>query len=129
MSPPGRFLDRTLSSLCESICDTVAGPDPRLAPSYEDVLGFVERQLGRVAPYFRIPLLALLGLMAISTLFTNGRLFHELPADSRRSRILGWKRSRIPVLRDFVRFLESLCVMALYNRLMPPEYAIDRRGS
>ena len=103
------------------ICDTVArdghgGYLPDLAPPYDDVTGFVISSLESMprAMGFGIRCATLVFLYA--GVLTTGRTFASSSPEARASQWARWRTHRLQVFRDFVRFYESLILMALYSR-------------
>jgi hypothetical protein len=87
------------------------------------VVAFVLGQHARAAAYLRWPLAAVTVAFDWSTLPTHGRRFHRMGSEA-RARVLGaWRRSRLSVCRDFVRFYESLTVYSWFAESEPRRQA------
>lgn len=110
------MLDATTSALCYSLAAEHAGATPALDGPYNDVTAFVTAQRGRLAAWLRWPVLLATGVFSLAGLRHGGRPFHRLRPDVRARQIAAWRASRLGPLRDFVRFYESLAVLALYAR-------------
>jgi hypothetical protein len=110
--------ERVLAALCESLCSTLRDPtDPRLAPPYDDVAAVVRQQQERLALHFALPLRTVLILFDLFAAFWLGGVFHRQPLAVRTGYLAAWRSTAFRPARDFVRFYESLCAMALFHRL------------
>ncbi len=63
----------------------------------------------------RLPLFLLTLVFDWWSIVMTGSRFHRLDPARRGRRIARWKNSRIGVLRDFVRFYETLSLMSLLS--------------
>ncbi len=72
------------------------------------VVRFVLDQQRRMPDYLRTPLALLTLAFDAWPLPVTGRPFHRLPHERRWRQVLAWKRSRLGVRRDLVRFYEGL---------------------
>jgi len=108
-------LHEIVSALVRSLASDRLG-DPRLAPPYEDVTQFILRESARMSGLFGCPLAALThGFNCVGVLRQGRRFQHQADA-SQRKQIEAWRNSALSFRRDFIRFYESLAMLALYSR-------------
>jgi hypothetical protein len=67
-------------------------------------------RIARMPDSMRLPLRILTTFFGTECIVLAGHRFDCLPLDGRRGRILAWKRSRLGIKRDLVRFYESLAI-------------------
>jgi len=119
MRHPGKvWFNDTVSALAYSLAQRfVPGyADPKFQPPYNDVARFILRQHGRMTDYLRLPMFAAtIGFDAAAAL-SRGKVFHHLDPPERAEIIARWKRARLSVRRDLIRFYESLAVIGLFER-------------
>jgi hypothetical protein len=115
-----RFIDQTSSALCYELGRREWPQDdgPGRAP-YNDLDRFVQRQFGNM------PRFLCLGMKMATLLFGlwglgRGAAFHRLPPARQRAQVESWRASRLGPFRDFIKFYESLCLIALYSRRDEP---------
>jgi hypothetical protein len=111
-----------LKSTVTAICASVAEQHEPFEHSafrapYTDVSEFVWLQLCQMTGYLKIPMIILTLVFSFFGIFRGFRVFPKLSATQRKSQLESWKNSPLSPLRDFVRFYESLILLALYSRL------------
>ena len=112
-----RFVERaTVSALAYSLAAEHAGREPQLGPPYNDVARFAEAQYGRLPDTLRLPMRVATVLFDAFGLVLCGLPFHRQAPDRRRLQIALWRRSPLGPWRDFIRYHESLAVLALHSR-------------
>jgi len=120
VQPPTVFR-RTVHALTLAL---LPGRVPATARASDDaaagrVSDFVLRQTHRMPGYLRWGIIvATLGFFSWSIVRT-GRRADRLSTERLRRLLAGWRRSRIGVLRDFVRFYETLVVFAAVSEQRP----------
>lgn len=72
-------------------------------------------QIKGMGNIYRIPILILLYTFTFFATLRYGRPFHMLPQGKRLNLINSWRHAPIPPCQDFVRFMESLCLMAFHS--------------
>ncbi len=78
------------------------------------VVDFVLERHCQMPDFFRWPIFVMTVVLDALTISTDGRAFHRLTHEQRWRHILSWRNSRIRVLRDLVRFYESLAIYGWY---------------
>jgi choline dehydrogenase-like flavoprotein len=91
----------------------------RSAPSYEEIAHFIHRQQHRMSSQLRVPLNLLTRGFDWTGFMREGRNFSQQSRDSKRRQLDGWRKSPIGFKRDFVRFYESLVLLALNSGPSP----------
>lgn len=111
----GAFAE-TVSALAYALAaDLAEGQGFGFAPPYNDVSRFLLRQHARMSDPLRAPLAALTQAFDAQGLVRGGFFRHQDVA-ARRRQIAAWRGSRLGFQRDFIRFYESLVVLALHDR-------------
>lgn len=119
MTPNPWFYD-TASALGYSLAKPHEG-SPGLEPPHNDLTRFIVAQQGRLPDYLRAPMAAAALAFDLVGLLRGGKRFHHQPPFAREKQIARWKSSRFTFKRDFVRYFESLAILALYTRASNPE--------
>lgn len=90
---------------------------PELQPPHNDLTRFLLAQHARLPDYLRTPMrLATLGFDALG-LLRGGKPFHRQAPEARARQIESWRDSNAGFQRDFIRYFESLTILALYSHL------------
>lgn len=93
---------------------------PALQRPHNDLTRFLLGQQERLPDFLRAPIRALtLGFDVWGGLRT-GNLFHHQPPERRERLLAAWRNGRFAFQRDFVRYWESLALLALYSRENDP---------
>lgn len=107
-----------------AFCYTVLHEEPRQLTqcchrdvSMNVVTNFVLDQHARMPDYLRHPFFVLTLIFNLAGFVHGGSLFHRMDRACRQRQIESWRNSKIGVLRDFVRFHESLAVFCWYSML------------
>lgn len=106
-----------VGALARAFAAGAAGNEPALAAPHDDVAAFLQEEASGMPAHLRLAAAAGTLAFDLSGLFTEGALFHRLPAARQQARLRAWKESRLGPCRDLMRFYESLSVYALYARL------------
>ena len=111
------WLHDIASALVHSLAQPHAKPGTLdLFPPYNDVTRFVLHQQSQMPDYLRKPMVAMtVGFDALG-LLRSGHLFHSRRPAVRKKQIAAWKNSKLSFERDFIRYYESLALLALYSR-------------
>jgi len=113
-----RCFEATVTALTDSLIREHGGPDH--SPLRDGVVRFALEQHGRMPDYLRLPLLILTCGFGWVSVVTAGAPFHRLPPDRRRRQLLAWRRARLGVCRDLVRFWETLVVFGWTSSTTEP---------
>jgi hypothetical protein len=107
----------TVSALVYSLIDEhcLAGEADRALNNR--VVQFILEQHGRMPDYLRLPLTLLTVVFDLWPIPRHFRRFHRLSPESRRRQIGSWKRSRLGVRRDLMRFYDNLAVFGWYAQV------------
>jgi hypothetical protein len=106
-------LHHTIHALTACIARERCGlSDPVLL---ERVVAFVRGQFLRSPGYLRPPIRVLTLMFDAGAILRFGKPFHSLPHVQRWNRLQGWRSSRFGFRRDYVRFFESLIIVALFE--------------
>jgi hypothetical protein len=105
-----RTFEAAVSALCYTVLDERCPPPTPGAFSHNDVVRFVLEQHARMPDYLRLPMRLLTVGFDWWGLVPLGRRFHRAPPDLRRRQVEAWRRSRLGLCRDLIRFYESLAV-------------------
>ena len=117
MTPINNLYTKTVSSLCYSLCDRdVIRDHVRYQTPYNDVVQFVFHQHKQMTSYLRLPMTIATLVFTMISLLTKGTFFHRLSPENRMQQIKSWKTSSLGFFRDFIRFYESLSILALFSR-------------
>jgi hypothetical protein len=105
----------TVSALVYSLVEEYCGSaDGRDAARTNQAVRFVLEQHGRMPDYLRLPLLLFTVAFDLWSIPRHAKRFHRLAPELRRQQVISWKRSRLGVRRDLVRFYETLTVYGWY---------------
>jgi choline dehydrogenase-like flavoprotein len=91
----------------------------RGAPSYEEVAQFILRQRCSMSSLLRVPLNLLTQGFDWVGFIREGRRFSLLSPESKRRQLDAWRKSSLGFKQDFVRFYESLVLLALNSGPQP----------
>lgn len=117
-------LHDVVSALAYSLAaDHAHAGSPHLGAPYNDLAQFVLRQQARMSDPLQPALAALTHAFDYEGLLRAGRRFRHQSPESRRRQLEAWRGSSLGFKRDFVRFYESLVVLALHSRALPPASA------
>jgi hypothetical protein len=107
------IINGTESALCYSIVHEVCLGGRKSEPvCCNAVVRFVAGQRARLPDFLR-PVLGLLTvLFSVQCAVCHGRLFHRLDHQVRWRHVAAWRQSKLGFRRDFVRFYESLVILA-----------------
>lgn len=121
MQPPtSGWFPETTAALVETLARQRAGELPgALAPSLDEVAGFLLRQHGRMTDFLRGPMRLATAAFAAAGL-RRGSRFHRLPLAARLRQAEAWRNSPLGFQRDFIRFFESLTTLALDEGVANP---------
>lgn len=112
------MLDATVSALAYSLASEHArGAAPELAAPYNDVARFLERQCRRLPDTLRLPIAVATLLFDGFGLVLWGAPFHRQSPEKRQRQIEIWRHARLRAWRDFIRYYESLAILALHSRI------------
>lgn len=89
-------------------------PRPDDPDRLERVTAAVLAQAGRAPDVMRLPLAALLDVFDAAPLVRAGRRFARLDRAGQAAAVGRWRDARVGVLRSFVRYWESVVVLAWY---------------
>jgi hypothetical protein len=64
-----------------------------------------------IPDYLRFPIRTLTHAFNVLAIFRGGKRFQHMPAEQRIEHILAWKRSRLGLCRNLIRFYESLFLL------------------
>ena len=107
----------TVSALAYSLAQPHAAAEAAdLQPPYNDLTQFVLRQHAQMPDYLKTPMRAATTAFDLLGCVRNGHLFHSRAPKIRQKQIEAWKGSSINFQRDFIRYYESLAMLALYSR-------------
>jgi choline dehydrogenase-like flavoprotein len=106
-----------------ALVDAIAVGPGGAGRSRDDAARFIERQRARMSGQLRVPLGLLTRGFDWAGFAREGRRFSRQPLDSRRRQLDAWRGSPLGFKRDFVRFYESLALLALGNPPPPDEAA------
>lgn len=107
--------EATVSALAYSLMREACGDDgTRRCFPHNRVVRFVLAQHAGMPDYLRLPMRCLVLVFDAWTLPRCGRPFHRLPHHSRWQALDRWRRSRLGVRRNLVRFFEGLVVFGWY---------------
>lgn len=104
----------------EAICATIAeaGPAvpslPRPAPSAA-VSEYVIASVEQMPRLFALGIHLLTLYLAVGGIVYGRSFFHRNPVQARGRQWASWRDHRVPMLRDFVRFYESLAILARFS--------------
>jgi choline dehydrogenase-like flavoprotein len=91
-----------------------------LAPArqrpHNDLTQFLLSQHARLPDYLRAPMKALAWSFDVLGAWRGGSRFHHQPPELRERHLAAWRHGRFEFQRDFVRYFESLALVALYAR-------------
>lgn len=123
-----RFVYDTLDALTR----TLLPPWPVLARAdrkavEDDVVGYVQRQVGRMPLFLRVPYVCVVAVFALGAMLRYGQAFPRLPALRRRAWINAWALSPIIPLRDFVKMIRSCGLLAWFDHPVVAA-ALNERG-
>jgi hypothetical protein len=104
-----------------AICDTIAASrrpaaESPIAGPYEDVSQFVLSCLSEMPRPFAFGIQVLTVCFALGGVLYAGRFFPQNSGAARQRQWARWRTHRLSVLRDFVRFYESVATLALFSR-------------
>jgi choline dehydrogenase-like flavoprotein len=100
-------------------CESSGDGRIRLPPSYEEIAQFILRQRDRMSSQLRMPLDLLTRGFDWVGFIREGHRFSQQSNESKRRQLDAWRRSSIGFKRDFVRFYESLVLLALNSHPSP----------
>ncbi|MCX8092189.1 MAG: GMC family oxidoreductase [Verrucomicrobiae bacterium] len=89
---------------------------PERQRPHNDLTQFLLSQQARLPDWLRAPMKALIAGFDLAGVLRSGRLFHHLPPEQRERLLAGWRNGRFAFQREFIRYCESLALMALYSR-------------
>ena len=109
------YLYKTISTLAHDLATTY---DDGLTPleSRVGVVNFVLEQLARMPWFLRVGVKLCTAGFGVSRVFFEGTLFHRQKPLNRAAQVEAWKRSRLAICRDLIKFYTSLVVLSLYSR-------------
>ncbi len=93
---------------------------PELGAPHNDLTQFLLEQHARLPDYLRGPIRALTLGFDLMGLLAHGGRFHRQPPPQRAAQIAAWRTGPLALQRDFIRYWESLALVALYSRLTDP---------
>jgi hypothetical protein len=109
----GRRGEATVRALAATIvAERWARPDD--AARVARVTAAVLAQSARAPDVLRLPIEVLVHVFAAAPLLRAGRPFHRLDAARRAGALARWRAARLGAFRSFVRYWESLVVLAWY---------------
>lgn len=110
------LLDATISGLVHAIAsEHDTSQEVSHGRPYNFVAEFAVGQVANMTAPLRLPMrIATVGLSALA-LVRTGSWLHRLPVERRRRLVGRWRTSRIGVIRDVVRFYDSLTVLSLFS--------------
>jgi hypothetical protein len=111
-----RYLEKTISALVYEVAATHDCPAQELHPDYNDIVTFILEQLNRMPRFLAWAVKMATSAFGASRVMLEGSFFHQRDSSRRRLQIEVWKRSRLGVCRDLMRFYTGLVVLALYSR-------------
>ena len=110
------YLENTVSALVSEL--VAMQPDLRsgFSPPYGDVSAFVFDQLKRMPWFLRSAIRVVTCVFGTSGLWKDGCFFFGKHPLERKRQVEIWRRSRLKVCRDLMKFYTVLVAMALYSR-------------
>jgi hypothetical protein len=109
------YLDKTISALAHDLAttydDRLTSPESRV-----DVVNFVLEQLARMPWFLRVGVKLCTAAFGASPVFFEGTLFHRQKPINRAAQMEAWKRSRLAICRDLMKFYTSLVVLSVYSK-------------
>ena len=111
----------TASALVWSLARVHAPPgDSAYAPPYNDLTRFVLEQHARLPDYLGGPMTAAALAFDLAGCRSGGKPFHAQLPENRQRQIAAWRSSPAGFQRDFIRYFESLTLLALFSRTSVP---------
>jgi hypothetical protein len=108
------YLYKTISTLAHDLATTYDGrlksPESRV-----DVVNFVLEQLARMPWFLRIGVMLGTAVFGANRVFFGGTPFHRQKSKNRAAQTEAWKRSRLAICRDLMKFYTSLVALAVYS--------------
>ncbi len=102
---------KVVEALVETFCWSFDDPASCDAATIQRVADFVTAQRHQMPDYLRLPMLVVTLLCDAGPLVGRSHVrFHKLSLAARREVVAQWRTSRFSVVRDFVRFYETLSV-------------------
>src|SRR6266852_4988762 len=109
------YLYKTISTLTHDLAttydDRLTSPESRVC-----VVNFVLEQLARMPWFLRVGVKLCTAAFGASRVFFGRTLFHRQKSKNRAAQIEAWKRSRLAIRRDLIKFYTSLVVLSLYSK-------------
>jgi hypothetical protein len=109
------YLYKTISTLARDLAtiydDGLTPPESRAG-----VVNFVLEQLARMPWFLRAGVKLCTAAFGASRVFFAGALFHRQKPVNRAAQVEAWKRSRLAICRDLMKFYTSLVVLSLYSK-------------
>ena len=81
----------------------------------QDVTSYVARQIHSMPSFLRLPYRLALFAFAWLPLFRYGHWFGSLPPDRRVSYLASWNDARFAPMRDFVKLIRSIALLAYFD--------------
>jgi len=109
------YLYKTISALAHDLAraydDRLTSPESRVA-----IVNFVLEQLARMPWFLRVGVKFGTAAFGASRLFFGDTLFHRQKSKNRAAQMEAWKRSRLAICRDLMKFYTSLVVLSVYSK-------------
>ena len=118
------LIQPVIAALAESFLPegTAANPGSTAAK----VVGFLQCKLRDMPGYLSTPIIMMTLMFDLFGIVLAGRPFRSMTPAQRARQVRLWKNSPISVLRDFIRFYESLSLFAYYSLLDAGDLALAR---
>jgi hypothetical protein len=107
------YFENTVTALISELA--AMQPNP-FSASYGDVSGFVFEQLRQMPWFLASAVWVATCFFGVSSLWRDGCLFSSKQSLQRKRQVEIWRRSRIRLCRDLMKFYVALVAMALYSR-------------
>jgi hypothetical protein len=110
------MLEGTLTALTRTLLPSFPPlPDDLRARVEGDVVAYVQRQIGRMPAFLRLPFLSALAVFGLGALARHLRPFSALPLARRRAYVNAWALSPLIPMRDFVKMVRSCGLLAWFD--------------
>lgn len=110
------YFENTVTALVSELVVTQAGSQNQFSPPYGDVSAFLLEELKRMPWFLGSAIRVATCLFGASGLWRDGCSFYAKQPLERQRQVEIWKRSRLRVCRDLMKFYAALVAMALYSR-------------
>jgi len=81
-----------------------------------DAVRFVIRQYNRTPDLYRVPIFIITIIFNFYVLAVRGSFFYRLTPEQRFDIIKKCKRSRIGIIRDFIKYYDSIVMLYTYSQ-------------